>query len=64
MLSNVLGVARSLPCYLTSSYEERKMKAEVAKKVLLETHGGLSLEICAVIENVCPMAIYRLVCSM
>ena len=30
----------------------RKMKASVAKKVLLATHGGLSLEICAVIENV------------
>ncbi len=42
----------------------RQMKAEVAKKVLLATHGGLSLEICAIIENVCPMAIYRLVCSV
>ncbi len=40
------------------------MKAEVAKKVLMATHGGLSLEICAVIENVCPMAIYRRVCSV
>lgn len=40
------------------------MKAEIAKKVLLATHGGLSLEICAVIGNVCPMAIYRLVCSI
>ena len=38
------------------------MKAEIAKKVLLATHGGLSLEICAVIEDVCPMAIYRMVC--
>ena len=42
----------------------RQMKPDIAKKVLLATHGGLSLEICAVIENVCPMAIYRLVCSM
>ena len=42
----------------------RKMKAEVAKKVLMATHGGLSLEICAVIENVCPMSIYRLICSV
>ena len=42
----------------------RKMKAEIAKKVLLATHGGLSLELCAVIENVCPMAIYRMVCSI
>ena len=42
----------------------RKMKAEVAKKALWATHGGLSLELCAVIENVCPMAIYRLVCAV
>ena len=42
----------------------RQMKPSIAKKVLLATHGGLSLEICAVIENVCPMAIYRLVCSI
>ncbi len=42
----------------------RQMKAEVAKKVLLATHGGLSLEICAVIENVDAMAIYRMVCSL
>ncbi len=42
----------------------RKMKAEIAKKVLLATHGGLSLELCAVIENICPMAVYRLVCSI
>ena len=52
----------------------RKMKPETAKKALMATHGGLSLEICAVIENVCPMAIlrmggqtsriYRLVCSV
>ena len=42
----------------------RQMKASVAKKVLLATHGGLSLEICAVIENVDAMAIYRMVCSV
>ena len=42
----------------------RKMKPEVANKVLLATHGGLSHKLCAVIENVCPMAIYRLVCSI
>ena len=42
----------------------RKMKAEIAKKVLWETHGGLSLELSAVIQNVCPMGIYRLVCSV
>ena len=42
----------------------RQMKTSIAKKVLLATHGGLSLELCAVIENVCPMAIYRLVCCI
>ena len=38
----------------------RQMKASIAKKALMATHGGLSLELCAVIENVCPMAIYRM----
>ena len=42
----------------------RKMKPETAKKALLATHGGLSLQLCAVIENICPMAIYRLICSV
>jgi len=42
----------------------RQMKPEIAKRALMATHGGLSLELCAVIENVCPMAIYRLVCSI
>ena len=42
----------------------RQMKPKIAKKALLATHGGLSLELCAVIENICPMAIYRLVCSI
>ena len=38
------------------------MKPSIAKKALLATHGGLSLQICATIENVDAMAIYRLVC--
>lgn len=42
----------------------RKMKPEIAKQVLLATHGGLSLELCAVLLNVSPMAIYRLVCAL
>ena len=29
----------------------RQMKTSIAKKVLLATHGGLSLELCAVIEK-------------
>ncbi len=55
------GVFTVLPHFVL---RYRKMKPEIAKKVLLATHGGLSLELCAVIENVCPMAIYRLVCSV
>ncbi|MFN8455227.1 MAG: hypothetical protein U0401_11270 [Anaerolineae bacterium] len=35
----------------------------VAKKALLATHGGLSLEWTATLLNVSPMAIYRLVCT-
>ena len=33
---------------------------EVARDVLLATHGGLSLELCAVIGHISPMALYRL----
>jgi hypothetical protein len=42
----------------------RKMNPETAKQVLLATHGGLSLEYCAVLWNVSPMAIYRLMCAI
>jgi hypothetical protein len=35
----------------------------VAKKALLVTHGGLSLEWSATVLNLSPMAIYRLVCT-
>jgi hypothetical protein len=38
----------------------RKMKPKTAKKVLLATHGGLSLELCAALFNLSPMAVYRL----
>jgi len=41
----------------------RKMKPSCAKKALLATHGGLSLEICAALFNISPMAVYRLVCA-
>src|SRR2546426_3396486 len=41
----------------------RSMRPEVARDALLATHGGLSLELCAVIWHVSPMAIYRLVCA-
>jgi hypothetical protein len=40
------------------------MRPEVAKHALLATHGGLSLALCAVLCNVSPMAIYRLLCAV
>src|SRR2546427_6693443 len=41
----------------------RQMRPEVAREALLATHGGLSLELCAVIHHISPMALYRLVCA-
>jgi hypothetical protein len=41
----------------------RQMRPEVARDALLATHGGLSLERCAVICHLSPMALYRLVCA-
>src|SRR5919205_1138549 len=41
----------------------RQMPPEVARDALLATHGGLSLELCAVFGNLSPMALYRLVCA-
>ena len=41
----------------------RRMSPEVAKQALLATHGGLSLAWCAVICNISPMALYRLICA-
>src|SRR5713226_2362659 len=42
----------------------RTMSPEVARQALLATHGGLSLELCAVIWHISPMALYRLVCAL
>ena len=42
----------------------RSMRPEVARDALLATHGGLSLELCAVLYHICPMALYRLVCAL
>src|SRR5262245_47701752 len=42
----------------------RQMRPEVARDALLATHGGLSLELCAVMHHVSPMALYRLVCAL
>jgi hypothetical protein len=38
----------------------RQMRPEVARDALLATHGGLSLELCAVLYHISPMALYRL----
>src|SRR3989441_1803628 len=37
------------------------MRPEVARDALWATHGGLSLELCAVLYHVSPMALYRLI---
>jgi hypothetical protein len=42
----------------------RSMRPEVARDALVATHGGLSLELCAVIHHLSPMALYRLVCAL
>jgi len=42
----------------------RQMRPQVARDALLATHGGLSLAWCAVICNISPMALYRLVCAL
>src|SRR5215470_14355787 len=41
----------------------RQMRPEVARDALLATHGGLSLELCAVLYHISPMALYRFVCA-
>src|SRR5262249_24924184 len=35
-----------------------------ARDALLAPHGGLSLELCAVIHPISPMALYRLICAL
>src|SRR5574341_2607686 len=42
----------------------RQMRPDIARDALLATHGGLSLELCAVIYHISPMALYRLVCAL
>src|SRR5262250_26005 len=41
----------------------RRMHPDVARDALLAMHGGLSLELCAVICHIAPMALYRLICA-
>ena len=42
----------------------RQMRPAIARDALLATHGGLSLELCAVLYHISPMALYRLVCAL
>src|SRR5215831_13681340 len=41
----------------------RSLHPDVARNALVATHGGLSLELCAVLYHLSPMALYRLVCA-
>jgi len=54
------AVFTSLPHFVL---RYRQMRPEVARDALLATHGGLSLELCAVLYHISPMALYRLVCA-
>src|ERR671933_1063391 len=42
----------------------RQMHPDVARDALLATHGGLSLELWAVLYHIAPMALYRLICAL
>jgi len=42
----------------------RKMRPDAARDALLATHGGLSLELCATLCHISPMALYRLICGL
>src|SRR3989454_7353536 len=42
----------------------RQMRPDVARDALLATHGGLSLEWCAVMCHISPMALYRVICTL
>src|SRR5215510_97132 len=42
----------------------RSMHPDVARNALLAMHGGLSLELCAVLYHISPLALYRLVCAL
>src|SRR4029434_3389286 len=41
----------------------RTMRPGVARDALIATHGGLSLELCAVLGHISPMALYRVICA-
>ena len=52
-------MSRNLPqnSYANFILRYRSMRPEVARDALLATHGGLSLELCAVLYHISPMAL-------
>src|ERR671935_970202 len=42
----------------------RQIRPEVARDALLAIHGGLSVELCAVLYHISPMALYRMICAL
>src|SRR5437016_12803494 len=42
----------------------RRMSPDVARHALIATRGGLSLEWCATIYNISPMALYHFICAL
>src|SRR5512134_20780 len=42
----------------------RRMSPDVARQALIAPHGGLSLEWCATIGHISPMALYRVICAL
>src|SRR5207248_6417014 len=42
----------------------RTMHPDAARDALLATHGGLSVELCAVMGHLSPMALYRWICAL
>jgi hypothetical protein len=42
----------------------RPMRPDVAREARLATHGGLRVERCAVLYQISPMALYRMVCAL
>jgi hypothetical protein len=55
------AVCTVLPPFVLRS---RRMSPEGARQALIATHGGRSLEWCATICPISPMALYRLVCAL
>src|SRR5262249_14469152 len=45
-------------------FRYRQMRPEVAPAAPLATHGGLSWELCAILYDISPMALYRLICAL